>query len=276
MAGLVPARWTAPAGHLIGRLTALLAGRERNLARRHLEDALSVPLSERRLSVLLRGLSAELGRNAVEMARLLLSPERLPEVEIPEETRQVLDAALAEDKGVVYVTGHIGNWELMALCLARAGYPISTVAKSSYDPRFTRYIARARKRFGVEVIHRGDPGAPKAMLRALKRGRILGFLMDQDTDVPSVFVPFFGRPAHTPTGPALIALRTGAPSVVGTIRRTRSGAHRIEVERVEIPGEVRAATACYTSHLERRIRQRLSQWVWFHRRWRRQPKSEAA
>jgi KDO2-lipid IV(A) lauroyltransferase len=172
---------------------------------------------------------------------------------------------------VVFATLHLGNWELMAVALARAGYPISTVAKESHDPRFTRLLARERARFGVECIYRGRPGAVAGILRALKRGRVLGLLIDQDTRVPGVFVPFFGREAFTPVAAAAIALRTGAPVVVGTIRRLRGGGHEVTIEPCPLPAGERDATALITRRFEERVRRRPSQWVWFHERWRTQP-----
>ena len=115
---------------------------------------------------------------------------------------QVLDEALEGGRGVIFVTGHVGNWELMAAALASLGYPIHTVAKRSYDPRFTEMIEQTRADFGVRAIYRGDAGAAAAMIRVLRKNGVLGFLIDQDTDVPSVYAPFFGRAAKTPSGPA--------------------------------------------------------------------------
>jgi len=83
-----------------------------------------------------------------------------------------------------------------------------------------------------------------------------------------VFVPFFGREAFTPVAAAAIALRTGAPVVVGSIRRLRGGGHEVTVEPCALPADPRAATALITGRLEERVRQRPSQWVWFHERWR--------
>ena len=97
------------------------------------------------------------------------SASRSPAVHLPEPSRHALDQALAAGRGVMFATGHIGNWELMAIELARLGYPISTVAKESYDPRFTRLIERFRARFGVQAIYRGRPGASTAMLRKFAR-----------------------------------------------------------------------------------------------------------
>jgi KDO2-lipid IV(A) lauroyltransferase len=274
--GLVPARLTAGAGCLLGRIAHRVARRERRIARRQIAAALRLDEGGRRAACLTRGVFAHLGTGAVELARVMRSPDRAPRVDLPETSRRALDEALAVGRGVVFAAGHIGNWELMAAELARLGYPISTVAKPSYDPRFTRLIDHFRDRLGVQAIYRGRPGAATAMLRALKRNRVLGLLIDQDTAVPSVFVPFFGRPAKTPLGAASLALRSRAEVVAGSIRRRADGTHEILIERHALPSDETAATARLTAALEARIRSRPSQWVWFHERWKSRPDAAVA
>ncbi len=271
LTGFVPARFAVPFGRVLGSLAHLVAGRERRQATDQLAAALELPSSGRRVRLLVRDVFRELGVSAIELCQLFRSGESSPQISVSADSRSALDAALAEGRGVVFVTGHIGNWELMALALARLGYPISTVAKESYDFRFTRLIESFRAREDVKAIYRGRPGSSAAMLRALKKNSVLGFLIDQDTTVPSAFVPFFGRPANTPIGAAVFALRSGAPVVVGTIHRTAEGKHIIDIARVQIPDNIEAATALLTSHLEQRIRRHPTQWVWFHRRWKTQP-----
>jgi KDO2-lipid IV(A) lauroyltransferase len=265
--GLVPTRLARRVGLAVGALGCGLAARERRRARLQLAAALGLAPESRRARLLARGVFAQLGVSAVEVCRLLRNPSALDGVEIPEASRRALETALAEGRGVVFATGHVGNWELMAAALARAGFPITAIAKESYDPRITRLVERERARFGVEAIRRGRAGAAAATLRALRRGRVLGLLVDQDTRVPGAFVPFFGAPAFTPIGAAVLAARTSAPLVVGTIRRTSRGRHVVDIERCDAPADAVAGTAAITAALERRIRRHPSQWVWFHERW---------
>ncbi len=276
LVGFLPVRLAAPIGRLLGGLAHLLARRERKLALHHLGMTMDPSRSKTRAKLLTRGVFVELGKSAVELCLLRNAPHKSPEVILSDASRQALEDALAQKRGVVFVTGHLGNWELLARTLATLGYPISTVAKESYDPRFTRQIDRFRSGAGVQVIYRGRPGAPSAVLRALKQGRAIGFLIDQDTSVPSAFVPFFGHPASTPIGAAALALRTNAPVVVGTIHRAPSGKHIIDITACPIPTEVEKATAVMTSHLEARIRRHPAQWVWFHERWNSKPPTKAA
>jgi KDO2-lipid IV(A) lauroyltransferase len=271
--GLTPAFAVRRTGWILGALAHTLAGRERRLARRQIAAALDLDKRSNRAALLTRGVFCHLGVSVVELCRILRSSNSAPDVVIPPSCRRTLDDALGQGRGVVFVTAHMGNWELMARCLATEGYPISTMAAKSYDPRFTRLLERGRAQFGVDGIYRGQPGSSARMLRALRRNRVLGMLIDQDTSVQSVFVPFFGKLAHTPVGAASLASRTGASIVVGSMRRRSDGTHVLEMEPFAPADDDLASTAALTLALERRIRRHPSQWVWFHKRWKTRPDS---
>src|SRR5437762_11642966 len=138
---------------------------------------------------------------------------------------EALDAALARGRGAIAVTGHVGNWELLAAWAAAIGYPITVVVRRVNDLRFHSLIVRFRAAAGVEVLVRDDPRFVAAVGDALRRSRVVAMLIDQDTRGAGVFVPFFGRPAHTPPGAALLALRARVPVV------TRSEERRVGKER---------------------------------------------
>lgn len=195
------------------------------------------------------------------------------------ENGHVLDSLLARQKGLVAVTGHIGNWELLAQVVAAAGYAVGTVARPLYDPRLTRWVHRERTRNGLQLLWRGDAHVSKQMLRMFRRNEILAMLIDQDTKVQGVFSPFFGRPAHTPSAAALLALRMRAPVIVTWHHRTTEG-HRFYFEEVDfVPSgnmdvDVQSLTDVLNQKLEQVIRRYPEQWVWFHRRWKTQPLSQ--
>ncbi|MGV8039312.1 MAG: lysophospholipid acyltransferase family protein [Thermoanaerobaculaceae bacterium] len=183
----------------------------------------------------------------------------------------------SERLGAVLVTAHCGNWEWMNLALGASGIPMSVAAREVYDPRLDRVARRLRGRFGGDTVLRG-PEAGGRLVRALRRGRVAGFLIDQDIDAPGAFVSFFGRPAWTPVGAALLALRTGAPVVPGFASRLPDGRMRLRFEPpLPIPEggtlDDRAAllTARLSERIETQIRSCPGQWVWMHRRWKRQP-----
>jgi len=128
----------------------------------------------------------------------------------------------------------------------------------------------------MEVLLRDAPDFLAQVRDALARNRIVALLMDQDSRGAGVFVPFFGRPARTPPGAAVLALRTHAPVVTVFIRRRPAGGHLISFERVPVEsgagkGQIAELTARFTGAIEAAIRRAPAEWVWWHERWRRQP-----
>lgn len=197
----------------------------------------------------------------------------VPELEA--ESRRVLDEALAEGNGVVAISGHVGNWEMLGQAIAAAGYPVSTIATPFYDPRVTRWLHKWRTQRGLQIVWRRH-NTGKAILRVLRSKRLMAFLIDQNTKTAGDYVMFFGRPAFTPTIPAALALRTGAP-VLFCWHQRRAKKHKITVERIrhvptgDAEADTLALTALLTARLESIIRSAPEQWVWMHRRWRKAP-----
>lgn len=275
-ASWLPLGLAARVGAALGALAALVSPRDRRAAEGACARALELPGPA--AARVVRGAYASLGRAAFELCAALRRPEALlARVQLPAEDRARLDEALACGRGVVFVTAHLGSWELLAWSLARAGYPIHTVAAPSYDPRFTRLVRRLRRERGVRSIFRSGPGAAARMIRVLRRGQILGTLIDQSTRVPSIDVPFFGRPAPTPVGAASLALRLGAEVVTGFLVRGPDGRYVTRIRRLAVTrrgdDDVADNTLRMTRAIEEAVRSAPEQWVWMHRRWERRPGS---
>jgi len=268
---LLPLRLASALGARFGRLAYAVAGGERRKALASLQRAGLDP-------ALARACFEHLGRCAFELACVRQIDARFDElVEWPAADRAVLDEALKRGKGVVFVSGHLGNWELLARRVAHAGYPCHTIAKETTDPRTTRLIEVFRAQVQLHSIWRGREGAARAMLRVLKGGGILGLLIDQDTDVQSVWVPFFGHPAKTPRAAADLALRLESPVVLGFCVRTGPARYRLSMQQVPAHGlDARELTARLTSLIEAQIRSAPEQWVWMHQRWKSPEPSHSA
>jgi KDO2-lipid IV(A) lauroyltransferase len=149
------------------------------------------------------------------------------------------------------------------------------------DPRFDALITRFRGGAGMSILLRDDPKFLTKVRDALAQNHVVALLIDQDSRGGGVFVPFFGRPAHTPPGAAILALRTKAPVVSVFIRRRPDGGHVIRFDAIPIEpgvgaGRVLALTAQFTAAIEAAIRRSPSEWVWWHERWRRQPDAPSA
>jgi KDO2-lipid IV(A) lauroyltransferase len=213
---------------------------------------------------------------ALEACTLLLRPPsvmlRLVEVEGLEH----LERAATPGRGVLLLTAHLGNWELLAAAHVLTGRPLSEVVRPLDQPVLDRLVARLRRRTGVEVIpkQRGLRG----ILDALRRGRMVGILLDQNASrAEGVFVPFFGTPASTSRGMALAALRSGAPVLPVFIRRGPDGRHRVQIQPEvlrPVNRDPTAFTAALTAAIEAEVRRVPEQWLWAHRRWRTRPPGE--
>lgn len=267
----LPHRAALAVGRGLGGLAWALAGRERRRARANLELA-GVGGSPRRQARLVRRMFEQLGRSAMECVVMdRLRPRlgtSLSPVRYEPGAKEALERALARGKGVVYVTAHLDNWELMAAEVARLA-PVSVLYKPSYDPRLTRIIEKFRSNNGVKGIPVTHSGHLRQVLAALARGEIVGILLDQP--VPTgCQVSFFHRPAWTSQLAARLHRTTGASLVFGCLRREGPSAHLLSIKPV-FPKEgstVAEVTQGVTGAVELAVRCNPDQWLWSLDRWR--------
>lgn len=272
-AALVPYRLGVCSGAVLGFVAYYLLPRERKRTVTHLSMVFRDKKPEwvRRLA---RQCFIHLGKSVLEV--MLMTPGRLQQV-VDVQGEDNLRNALSQGKGVVYITGHIGNWEVMGHVLASIS-KLSCVAAPIEPEQVNETIVYLRARMGIRTILRGKPGASRELIRVFKENRILGLLIDQDTDVESAFVDFFGIPAWTPTGAASMAIKFGAPVVFGYIHRGVDNRHTMTIEAPlklirtgDDEKDIISNTALFTKKIEEAIIRNPEQWVWMHRRWRRRP-----
>jgi KDO2-lipid IV(A) lauroyltransferase len=269
-------------GGVLGIAAYFLLPKERARAREHLDIAFSSELSLRqRKSIALRCFG-NLGRSAVELLNFSRLKDELDRW-VTLEGREFLDQALEKGRGVIWITGHVGNWELMACYMAAQGYAFRVVAREIYEERLNRLLMGFRREASVKVILRDSPAAGRQMLKALKAGEVIGMLIDQDTRVRGVMADFFGRKANTPAGAAILARRRDIPVLAGFIHRVADRHHRIVIhppietrKTDDEAGDIVANTERFNSVLEQAIREDPAGWVWMHRRWMRNAAYEPA
>jgi KDO2-lipid IV(A) lauroyltransferase len=188
----------------------------------------------------------------------------------------VLLQVLDEGKGGIVYSGHLGNWEIMGAISARLGLPVSFVVARQSNERVEALMDRYRQSAGIEIIKRAH--AVRGVLSALQRNRLVAMLIDQDAHEDGAFVPFFGRLASTPRGPAVFHLRTGAPLIFAHCVRLPRERYRIRFSRTDTAAfdDADKLTAHMTAKLEAAIRETPEQWFWMHRRWKTRPPASSS
>lgn len=262
-------------GARIGRFGYRPLGIRRAVVERQLTAALP-DRSPAEIERIARAAYENLGRTSVETAILpSYDPKQIIELFEDVQGWNIVEALLSRGKGLIIVTGHLGNWELGGAYIAARGLPIDAVARHMANPLFDRYLTRTRQRIGMSVVH--DEEAVRRVPRSLRGGRAVAFLVDQGAvGLASTWVPFFGRYAKTPRGPAVFALRLDAPIVFGVALRRPSGRFQLSFEHIEArdtgdrEADVDRIVADYTAALERCVRRAPEQYFWHHRRWKHQ------
>jgi len=273
--GPLGTRRASAIGARIGALGYWPLGIRRGVVTRHLAACFPERTDAER-AALARATYEHLGRVGVEsilMSRL--GPASLGDLFEGVDGFDVVERARARGKGIVLVAGHLGNWELSGAYLAALGVPVAAVAKRQINPLSDAFVNRTRRRLGITVVY--DDEAVRKLPRLLKDGFALGLLADQAGLGAATFVSFFGRPARTPRGPAVFALRFQAPLIFVCAARQPSGRFILHLEEVEVTqtgdleADVDATTARFTMVIERWVRRYPGQYLWAHRRWKRQP-----
>jgi KDO2-lipid IV(A) lauroyltransferase len=279
LVGLLPIPWASRLGRILGVLAYHLFRGERDKALRSLAQAFPEK-DDAQHRAIARASFAHLGAGACELAcTRTLERELGRYVDFPPEAQATLLEVLGRGKGLVFSTGHVGNWELLARAVGQL-CEVYAVGREKSDPNTTRWVEEMRAHSNVRTVWRGQPNVARELLRTLRAGKLLALLIDQDTRVQSVFVPFFGRLAATPRAAAELTLRTGAALIAGYCQRVGAGPrYRITLREVipvvsqDTSQDVHALTAELTRDIESAIRRYPEQWVWMHQRWRTQPET---
>jgi KDO2-lipid IV(A) lauroyltransferase len=263
---------------MLGEMAAIIDGKERRLAEQNLRRAYGNIWSDEKIELVARECFVQIARNAADVIR----SQRWDEFELAEMVQEVVgfehfEAAYARGRGVVGVTGHIGNFELLAAWFSAVKkVRLSAIGRKLYDERLDELVVEHRERWGLENI---PTDSPKRVLEALREGRMLGVLMDLDSSrVAGYFVPFFGHPAKTAAGAIAIGRRTGSPVVPMALYRRPDDYYKIVVlPAFDIPctenkeEDILSALGQCNRALEELINIDPTQWAWIHNRWKSKP-----
>lgn len=273
----LPRRSALALGRGMGRLFGLVVPRNRARAMENLTRCFPEK-SPAECRAIMWGMFANLGMNTAEMLRWLGGRDaeisQLIRIENEEEVRR----CEREGRGAVVLTAHIGNWDLMGLWAA-SRFPLTIISKVIKNEALNRYWMEKRAAAKVKILPAHN--SYRQCLRVLKANECLGFILDQNMiRTEGVFVDFFGRPACTTPGLAMLAAHAQSPVIPVFMFREPDGRHCVRIlPRIEPPMDRKpetlvAATQQYTKIIEDVIRSVPDHWIWMHRRWRTKPQAE--
>ncbi len=273
----LPWRASLGMGAVLGDMARAL-GLRRRVAEENLVRAFPEKTDAERAAILAEHYH-ELGRVTVEYPRLGDLVRARPG-EVVAEVRGIehLEHARAAGRGAILLSGHYGSIELLGAWLGRM-HPVSFVVRPLSNERVESWIARQRASAGVGTISAST--RVREVYAGLRGNQWMAMLADQDARRHGVFVPFLGTPASTATGPARIAIATGAPIIMGFVTRRKDGRVELDIEpplESEDPAAADAAerlTARHVAILERWVRRNPAMWFWLHRRWKTKPERVA-
>jgi Kdo2-lipid IVA lauroyltransferase/acyltransferase len=276
----LPRRLARAVGRGIGMLVYRLHPRLRRVGMRNLALAFPEKSLEQRRRIL-KAVYRSLGQLLAEFSRFPdYTAENVEQIAIYD-GKEHFEAARASGKGILFMTAHLGGWEIGSFIMAMHGDWLNIVARRFDNPLLERWVRSVRELHGNRM-HDKDEYA-RGLLAAMKRHEIVAALMDTNMTPPQgVFVNYFGRPACTASGIARVAMRTGAVVLPAfTIWDERQRKYLLHFEPIvptirtgDEEADAVANTQSYTAVIEKMVRQYPDQWLWVHRRWKTRPSGE--
>jgi Kdo2-lipid IVA lauroyltransferase/acyltransferase len=279
--GVMPRPLSRAFGIGLAQMVYLLHFRLRHVGMRNLEMIFPEKnVAERRR--ILRGVFTSLGRQLAELCQFpKYTPENIEEVVVYDGLENY-ERAYAQKKGVLFLTGHFGGWELSAFAHSLHGHWLHIVMRPMDNLYLDRLLQQYRTTHGNKTVAKDD--FVRGLLAAMRAGETVGILMDTNMTPPQgIFVDFFGIPACTASGLARIALRTNAAVVPGfTIWDSELQKYRLRFDPAlelirtgDLEADIVANTQMFTKVIEDYVRKYPDQWLWVHRRWKTRPEGQA-
>lgn len=267
-------------GTTLGDVLYFVVKPRKNLILENLNNARGFELNCQEKEKLTRQVYRNFGKTLIEFVKIIRWDKKTIDKVVKIEGLDNLQEAKQRGKGVVLLTGHIGNWHVMGMAVTLNGYPVNNVIKRQRNSWVADWIAAQIERAKMRSIFQSSNN-PREIIKALRNGDIVEFLGDLHAGDGGVFIDFLGRPASTYPGPVVLAIRTGAPIVVAVDVRLKDNTHRVFIEE---PVYLDAGKAdeeqvikhlfLLTKRLEKYIIKYPDQWFWLHNRWKTQPENK--
>ncbi len=279
----LPLSWVRKTGRLLGDLSYRLAAKRRRTALRNLDLAFGDSKTAREKHAIARGAFSQLAVAALECLWVYRDPAgRVPSlIDSAPEGLDELERCLSRGKGVLFLTAHFGNWEVMGLNHGLLGLAtLHSIARRLDNPLIENLAMAFRTSTGNKIFHRDD--SPLKIVRALQNNQCAVVMMDQNVAVGGVFVDFFGLKASATRSLALLSLRMGTPILPFYCYPTKSGSYRVHygpelvLEKTgDREADILNGTGAASRVIEEMIREKPECWMWGHRRWKTRPPGEA-
>lgn len=264
---------------LLGAAAALvyrLSERNRVMIQRNVRQALGADATPQRVDETARGIFRNLLKNYFDLFWLPAQPTDKIAAQIVRSGYENLARALQHGRGLIAVSVHMGNQELMTQIAAITDVRVTVVAEHVKNERVFRYLSSKRQTTGINIIP--QDGALKELFRALKRNEAIGLVFDRDVTDSGRVIPFFGKPTKLPDGYAILSLKLGAPVVPVFILRRPDDSYAVHIDEPILP-EGRASSDADVTRMmlavgavvERYVVEYIDQWVYFHDVWPAQP-----
>lgn len=266
----LPYRSASGVGSCFGKILYFFDRKHRKIAYENLRPSFPEK-TESDLKNIIKKLYDNMGRGFTEFLYLPKLPLEKLKTLIKVKGEEHLKTAINKGKGVIVIVSHFGNWELMGARYTEYGAS-TVIAFPQSNALADKVITKYRTKAGMRIIFTGN--AVKEIFRALRNKGMVGFLADQDAHAEGVFIDFFGRPASTNRGPAVMALKTKAAIIMSFIVREKDNTFTLHIEPElqlvdtgAFEADVRKNTENWSAVLERYVREYPEQWFWVHRRW---------
>ena len=274
---ILPWKWTSYFCGQLGIIAFYLVKKERRKTIKNLTIAYGEEKTEAEIYKMAREVFYNFGRGAAEIAvKFNISDKEKYFSNVELIGVEHVHKAFENGKGVINIAPHLGCWEALPKIFTILGFSIGAVVKSLKNEKLNNWVLKNRGFNGSKVLPRGS--SYKTILNFLKQNNGLGMLIDQDTNIKSVFVDFYEKPAYTPIGAAMLALDSGAAVFTSVFIRTESNNYKLicsepfEIIRTgDRKEELKLNTALFHNAVEKLIKAYPTQWVWMHERWKTTP-----
>jgi KDO2-lipid IV(A) lauroyltransferase len=261
--GALPLSVRRAIGSTLGALAGTFPSRERTIATLQLQYF----LPELSPETLARRTFAHAGKTLMESLNLKpLLTDSSNSIICPQWNE--LEALFKGERPTIVLTGHTGNWDLLAAYTIARGIDVATVGREARSPILQQLLRSIRDGYGINTIWRSDKAGIKKLISLLKAGKVVAALIDQDTRVESVPIPFFGESAKTPSSLIALGKRHNASFITIFLFRTSPSTYEVFAEQLDDSLSTDEVLQTYNQRLETLIRRFPEQWVWFHKRWR--------